>query len=192
MEVCGQLWPQYASLPHTSAASSQFVHLNPASSGTCWDQRYYYPTATCDQPTSRSASEVEGDYPVAVGELIPSNSSVYEILDFLGRGTFGQVLKAWKRDTSEVVALKILKNIPTYARQGRREVGVLTKLSRFSSEEWNFVRAYESFTHRGHICLVFELLQTNLYDYLKKTQFRPFPLKHIRPIAQQVHCRQCH
>ncbi len=181
-------WPQYA-LPIPSAhlpSSSHFVHH--ASLAACWDQRGYYPaTRRHETPVKASGGgQTDGDYPVAVGELIPSQNSIYEILDFLGRGTFGQVLKAWKRDTSEVVALKILKNIPTYARQGQREVGVLTKLSRVSSEEWNFVRAYESFTHRGHICVVFELLQINLYDFLKKTQFRPLPLKHIRPIAQQV------
>ncbi len=193
MEVCGQLWPQYAHVPpllSSSAYASQLAHLHHASAGAHWDQRYHQAAARHEQPTGGSLSTVskqtEGDYQVSVGELISSHNSIYEVLDFLGRGTFGQVLKAWKRDTSEVVALKILKNIPTYARQGQREVDVLTKLSWVSSEEWNFVRACESFTHRGHICLVFELLQINLYDYLKKTRFHPLPLKHIRPIAQQV------
>lgn len=128
----------------------------------------------------------EGDYAVSVNELIASPNAVYEVLDFLGRGTFGQVLKAWRRDTNEVVALKILKNIPSYAKQGQVEVDVLTKLSKVSAEEFNFVRAYESFTHHSHICIVFEMLQINLYDYLKQSHFQPLTLKHIRPIAQQV------
>jgi len=128
----------------------------------------------------------EGDYGVSVNELIASPNAIYEVLDFLGRGTFGQVLKAWRRDTNEVVALKILKNIPSYAKQGQVEIDVLTKLSKVSAEEFNFVRAYESFTHHNHICIVFEMLQINLYDYLKQSRFQPLPLKHIRPIAQQV------
>ena len=103
-----------------------------------------------------------------------------------GCGTFGQVVKCWKKDTQEVVALKILKSIPSYAKQGQVEIDVLTRLSKISAEEFNFVRAYESFTHRGHICIVFELLQVNLYEYLKKNRFQPLHLKHIRPIAQQV------
>uniref|UniRef100_A0A3B1K9D4 Protein kinase domain-containing protein n=1 Tax=Astyanax mexicanus TaxID=7994 RepID=A0A3B1K9D4_ASTMX len=41
----------------------------------------------------------------------------YEVLEFLGRGTFGQVAKCWKRGTNEIVAIKILKNHPSYARQ---------------------------------------------------------------------------
>lgn len=41
----------------------------------------------------------------------------YEVLEFLGRGTFGQVVKCWKKGTNEIVAIKILKNHPSYARQ---------------------------------------------------------------------------
>ena len=105
---------------------------------------------------------------------------------FAGRGTFGQVVRCWKKDTHEVVALKILKNLPCYTKQGQVEVDVLTKLSRVSADEFNFVRAYESFCHHGHICIVFELLHVNLYEYLKCNRFHPLPLKHVRPIAQQV------
>uniref|UniRef100_A0A452RFC6 Protein kinase domain-containing protein n=1 Tax=Ursus americanus TaxID=9643 RepID=A0A452RFC6_URSAM len=47
---------------------------------------------------------------------------LYEVLEFLGRGTFGQVAKCWKRSTKEIVAIKILKNHPSYARQGQIEV----------------------------------------------------------------------
>lgn len=46
----------------------------------------------------------------------------YEVLEFLGRGTFGQVVKCWKKGTNEIVAIKILKNHPSYARQGQIEV----------------------------------------------------------------------
>uniref|UniRef100_A0A3Q1G8Q3 Protein kinase domain-containing protein n=1 Tax=Acanthochromis polyacanthus TaxID=80966 RepID=A0A3Q1G8Q3_9TELE len=51
-----------------------------------------------------------------------SDVKLYEVLEFLGRGTFGQVVKCWKRGTNEVVAVKILKNHPSYARQGQIEV----------------------------------------------------------------------
>ena len=107
-------------------------------------------------------------------------------INFIGRGTFGQVLRCWKKDSNEVVAVKILKNLPSYTKQGQVEVDVLTTLSKVDSELYNFVRAYESFTHCGHICIVFELLHMNLYDYLKHNQFQPLPLKHVRPVAQQV------
>lgn len=35
---------------------------------------------------------------------------------------FFQVVKCWKKGTNEIVAIKILKNHPSYARQGQIEV----------------------------------------------------------------------
>lgn len=131
-------------------------------------------------------SEIEGDYSVTLRELIVSPTAVYDVLEKLGRGTFGQVVRCWKKDSNEIVAVKILKSTPSYAKQGQMEVDVLSKLSRLSADEGSFVKAYESFHHHGHICIVFELLQINLYDYLKQSGFEPLPLKYIRPIAQQV------
>lgn len=48
------------------------------------------------------------------------------------------------------------------------------------------MRAYECFAHKNHTCLVFEMLEQNLYDFLKQNKFSPLPLKVIRPILQQV------
>ncbi|KAF7699392.1 hypothetical protein HF521_004134 [Silurus meridionalis] len=128
----------------------------------------------------------DGDYQLVQHEVLCSMKNTYEVLDFLGRGTFGQVVKCWKRGTSEVVAVKILKNHPSYARQGQIEVGILARLSGENAEEHNLVRAFECFQHRNHTCLVFEMLEQNLYDFLKQNKFSPLPLKIIRPILQQV------
>lgn len=108
------------------------------------------------------------------------------MLEFLGRGTFGQVVKCWKRGTNDIVAIKILKNHPSYARQGQIEVSILSRLSQENADEFNFVRAFECFQHKNHTCLVFEMLEQNLYDFLKQNKFSPLPLKFIRPILQQV------
>uniref|UniRef100_A0A671KCP6 non-specific serine/threonine protein kinase n=1 Tax=Sinocyclocheilus anshuiensis TaxID=1608454 RepID=A0A671KCP6_9TELE len=128
----------------------------------------------------------DGDYQLVQHELLCSLKNTYEVLDFLGRGTFGQVVKCWKRGTNEIVALKILKNHPSYARQGQIEVGILARLSSENADEHNLVRAFECFQHRSHTCLVFEMLEQNLYDFLKQNKFSPLPLKVIRPILQQV------
>uniref|UniRef100_A0AAY4BBH5 non-specific serine/threonine protein kinase n=1 Tax=Denticeps clupeoides TaxID=299321 RepID=A0AAY4BBH5_9TELE len=128
----------------------------------------------------------DGDYQLVQHEVLCSMKNTYEVLDFLGRGTFGQVAKCWKRGTNEVVAVKILKNHPSYARQGQIEVGILARLSGENADEHNLVRAFECFQHRSHTCLVFEMLEQNLYDFLKQNKFSPLPLKVIRPILQQV------
>lgn len=96
------------------------------------------------------------------------------------------MVKCWKKGTSDIVAIKILKNHPSYARQGQIEVSILSRLSQENADEFNFVRAFECFQHKNHTCLVFEMLEQNLYDFLKQNKFSPLPLKYIRPILQQV------
>ena len=110
----------------------------------------------------------------------------YEVLEFLGRGTFGQVVKCWNKRTNEIVAIKILKNHPSYARQGQIEISILSRLGQENADEYNLVRAYEVFQHKQHTCLVFEMLEQNLYDFLKQNKFSPLPLRCIRPVVQQV------
>ncbi|KAK5643997.1 hypothetical protein RI129_007842 [Pyrocoelia pectoralis] len=133
-----------------------------------------------------SGSGADGDYQLVQHEVLYSMTNQYEVLEFLGRGTFGQVVKCWKKGTNEIVAIKILKNHPSYARQGQIEVSILSRLSQENADEFNFVRAYECFQHKNHTCLVFEMLEQNLYDFLKQNKFSPLPLKYIRPILQQV------
>ncbi|XP_060784270.1 homeodomain-interacting protein kinase 3a isoform X2 [Neoarius graeffei] len=128
----------------------------------------------------------DGDYQLVQHEVLCSMKHTYEVLEFLGRGTFGQVVKCWKRGTNEIVAVKILKKHPSYARQGQIEVGILARLSSENADEHNLVRAFECFQHRNHTCLVFEMLEQNLYDFLKQKKFSPLPLKVIRAVLQQV------
>ncbi|XP_069759279.1 homeodomain-interacting protein kinase 2 isoform X7 [Narcine bancroftii] len=142
--------------------------------------------ATSTTNSKNSGSNSEGDYQLLQHEVLCSMTNTYEVLEFLGRGTFGQVVKCWKRGTNEIVAIKILKNHPSYARQGQIEVSILARLSTESADDYNFVRAYECFQHKNHTCLVFEMLEQNLYDFLKQNKFSPLPLKYIRPILQQV------
>ncbi|XP_005991302.1 homeodomain-interacting protein kinase 3 isoform X2 [Latimeria chalumnae] len=141
---------------------------------------------TTTTTSKQNSASGDGDYQLVQHEVLCSMKNTYEVLDFLGRGTFGQVVKCWKRGTNEIVAIKILKNHPSYARQGQIEVSILARLSGENADEFNFVRAHEYFQHRNHTCLVFEMLEQNLYDFLKQNKFSPLPLKVIRAILQQV------
>lgn len=49
----------------------------------------------------------------------------YLILDVLGQGTFGQVVKCQNLKTQEVVAVKVIKNKTAYFNQSMMEVSVL-------------------------------------------------------------------
>lgn len=54
----------------------------------------------------------------------------YLILDVLGQGTFGQVVKCQNLKTQEVVAVKVVKNKTAYFNQSMMEVSVLDLVSR--------------------------------------------------------------
>ncbi|XP_065185331.1 homeodomain-interacting protein kinase 2-like [Sycon ciliatum] len=129
-----------------------------------------------------------GDYNLVQHEMLNDR---YYVVEFLGRGTFGQVVKCVDKTTQDYVAVKILKNHPSYVRQGQVEVSILRALNVFCADRYNFVLSSEWFSHRGHSCVVFEMLQLNLYDFLKQSNFQPMRLQAIRPILQQVATALC-
>ena len=140
---------------------------------------------TCDNSEQENNDSMY-DYKITAHEILRSSTGEYEVLEFLGRGTFGQVVKCWKRHTNELVAVKISKDHPSYKKQAEIEVNILSLLMQEDSEEFNFVRAIECFSHHNHTCVVFEMLQQNLYDFLRNAKFKPLSLKYVRPILYQV------
>lgn len=49
----------------------------------------------------------QGDYRVVFGDHL---SFRFEIIDFLGKGSFGQAIKCKDHKTQEIVAVKIIRN----------------------------------------------------------------------------------
>ncbi len=67
----------------------------------------------------------------------------YLILDVLGQGTFGQVVKCQNLRTQEVVAVKVVKNRTAYFNQSMMEVSVLDLVSAIL-ETWPARLTYDS------------------------------------------------
>ena len=71
----------------------------------------------------------DSDYILYVNDILGSEESGhknrYLILDVLGQGTFGQVVKCQNLKTQEVVAVKVIKNRTAYFNQSMMEVSVL-------------------------------------------------------------------
>lgn len=63
----------------------------------------------------------------------------YLILDVLGQGTFGQVVKCQNLKTQEVVAVKVVKNRTAYFNQSMMEVSVLD-LVRLSCLHYSYMQ----------------------------------------------------
>lgn len=137
---------------------------------------------------TKTTNESEYDYTIKLHETLQSKSALYEVLEYLGKGTFGQVVKCWEKGSNRLVAVKITKDHPNYRRQAEHEIQILHKLM-ISIPNYDtscLVKALDVFNHFGHTCIVFEMLQQNLYDYLKSTDFKPSPLSFIRPVIHQV------
>ena len=109
----------------------------------------------------------------------------FEIVDQLGKGTFGQVLKCVNvSDRTQSVAIKIVKNKPAYFQQGLVEVRILQVLNK--SFDLRVVKMMDYFVFRKHLCIVFELLSVNLYDVIKHNNFRGLPYSMVRSIVDQL------
>ncbi|KAI9673428.1 MAG: dual specificity protein kinase yak1 [Caeruleum heppii] len=134
----------------------------------------------------------DSDYILYVNDILGSeetgHKNRYLILDVLGQGTFGQVVKCQNLKTQEVVAVKVVKNRTAYFNQSMMEVSVLdllnTKLDK--NDDHHLLRLKDTFIHRQHLCLVFELLSVNLYELIKQNQFRGLSTTLVRVFAQQL------
>ncbi|KAL6552905.1 hypothetical protein OROGR_006747 [Orobanche gracilis] len=112
----------------------------------------------------------------------------YVVKDVLGHGTFGQVAKCWVAEANSFVAVKIIKNLPAYYQQALVEVSILTTLNKkFDPEDkHHIVRIYDYFVYHRHLCITFELLDTNLYELIKLNQFRGLPLGIVQLFSKQI------
>lgn len=125
-----------------------------------------------------------GDYKVIVHDHFAYR---YEILGPLGSGSFGQVVKCLDHKTKSLVAVKIIRNKARFHQQAMVEVEVLTKLRQNDVENnANVIHLKEHFTFRSHLCITFELMSINLYEYVKHNNFQGVSLNLIRRFAVQL------
>ena len=145
-----------------------------------------------------------GDYNIVLGDHLAYR---YEVVDVLGKGSFGQVVRCVDHKEGGVVAVKIIRNKKRFHQQALVEVGILGRL-----REW--VRSHiptltcsfastntyhqdpdgsnatlsitSSFYFRSHLCIVTPCLSINLYELIRAHNFVGFSLPLIRRFARQL------
>ncbi|KAF2293252.1 hypothetical protein GH714_040617 [Hevea brasiliensis] len=125
----------------------------------------------------------DGHYMFAIGENLTSR---YKIQSKMGEGTFGQVLECWDRERKEMVAIKIVRGIKKYREAAMIEIEVLQQLGKHDKGGNRCVQIRNWFDYRNHICIVFEKLGPSLYDFLRKNNYRSFPIDLVREIGRQL------
>lgn len=129
------------------------------------------------------------DLVIHVGDHFMSDRGAqYVVLDMLGTGTFGQVVKCRDPLSSREVAVKVIKRHAAFKNQAWIEISILRILHQNQSAEHSkhIVRFITHFIYRGHLCLVFELLSINLYQFLKQRSFRGVALPMLRNLLTQL------
>lgn len=109
----------------------------------------------------------------------------YEILKGLGKGSFGDVVKVYDHKTLQYAAIKIIRNTPNFHRQAQDELHILEKLNKHNSKQ--IVQMLDFFMFRNHMCIVFELLYTDLYTALRKNVTgEGFSFERVRSLANDL------
>lgn len=118
-----------------------------------------------------NCDDAEGYYNTTVGEVL---NNTYRVLGVVGKGVFSTVLRcariaASKDDELDVVAIKLIRNNEVMRDAAQTEVNLLKELSeRDPRDKKHCVRLLDTFEHRNHVALVFESMQMNVREAMKK------------------------
>ena len=162
------------------------------------------------EPSSNNGQDnTNGDLIVRVQDVLYDEQTreKYHVDGSLGEGAYGVVCRCTKRTLSSSssssssstsssapphpsypsYAVKIIKNRPAYYNAAMNEIRVLQVIqARLGSKCKSIILLETSFLHQSHLCLVFEVLGINLYEMLKKNQFRGLSMDYLRAILTQL------
>ncbi|RXN05279.1 NUAK family SNF1-like kinase 1 [Labeo rohita] len=156
------------------------------------------------RPGDLPGSSVVAEAPEGPGEVKRSNSGVkkhhhkhnlkhrYELLETLGRGTYGKVKKAIERHSGREVAIKSIRKEKIKDEQDmvhiRREIEIMSSL-----RHPHIISIYEVFENKDKIVIVMEYASKGeLYDYIsERRRLTERETRHFfRQIVSAVH--YCH
>jgi len=136
-----------------------------------------------------TTDDAEGHLIYQSGDLIHGR---YEVIRHLGEGTFGKVAEVVDHygvsgAQGPKIAVKIIKSVDKYREAAKLEINVLEKLNAKDPKGKNLcVKMLNWFDYCGHICIVFELLGTSVFDFMKDNDYHPYPLEQVRHMAYQL------
>jgi dual specificity protein kinase YAK1 len=131
----------------------------------------------------------EGDYILYVNDVLGvQENKKYLVLDILGHGTFAQVVKCQDLTTKELVAVKVVKSKYAFTHQSLNEVALLEFINKKvdPNDQYHLLRLKDKFLHKSHLCIVFELLSSNLFELVKQNQYKGLNTGLVRKFTKQL------
>ena len=105
-----------------------------------YPQVYYIGARSDKKPATRDNSHNNHSYDDDRGDYLVVNHDHlayrYEVIDTLGKGSFGQVLHCRDHCTGESVAIKIIRNKKRFHHQALVEIKILDNLRKWVSTAW--------------------------------------------------------
>ncbi|KAF1787439.1 Protein kinase, ATP binding site [Phytophthora cactorum] len=130
---------------------------------------------TVDEVALQSnCDDSEGYYSTTIGEVL---NGKYRVLGAVGKGVFSTVLRCHcitplETDSGgslSVVAVKLIRNNDVMRDAAQTELKLLKELGeRDPRDKKHCIRLLDSFTHRNHVAMVFEPMQMNVREAMKK------------------------
>ena len=125
---------------------------------------------------------------VYVGDIIHN----YHVVDLIGQGISGRVYEVYKDDDSKMrYAMKIIKNKKIYRNQSLIELKMVASLNKncFMKNHLHnchIINLQDYFFYQEHLCMVFEMLNENLYQSLQHNHLQGISLNSINFIIKQL------
>jgi dual specificity tyrosine-phosphorylation-regulated kinase 2/3/4 len=139
------------------------------------------PRATASSADNNGFDDERGDYLWNLNDHIGFR---YEILGVLGKGSFGQVLKCFDWKTNQLTAFKVIRNKKRFHQQALVECKLLLQLKQRDTDSTaSVVHVTDHFYFRSHMCITFEMLSINLYEFIKNNKFQGMSLSLVRRIT---------
>uniref|UniRef100_A0A668AK82 Protein kinase domain-containing protein n=1 Tax=Myripristis murdjan TaxID=586833 RepID=A0A668AK82_9TELE len=111
----------------------------------------------------------------------------FEVLEEIGRGAYGQVLKCRDHKTMALVAIKVIRNDKSIHNEAMAEVKILDALGKKDKKNTaNILHMKEHFYFRNHLCIAFELLGKDLYTVMKENNLQGFSISQVQRFAKDL------
>ena len=171
--------------------SSNFLRRHLSSSAESKESLY----SSRERSYSFSSGDSKRDDSIGMylGRYGDSIDGRYRVLRTLGKGTFGRVVECSEYGRKGLKAIKVVRSIKKYVDEARVEASILEDVQdrisnahKGSENDSRIVHLYEDFSWNSHYCLVLEPLGISLYDFCRKTNYRPWKHSAVAVVTADV------